>query len=234
MSYGSPSMPLDSTMTLTMSTGTLVSKGKPPVVQHDLVCLPAFAAKVEGRTSVAQEFHVPGTQCRQTERSVRPRVFLVADAHERFLEQRDDNGKNFLPGQSRQCAIVFQPATQSRQSLTEFDHARKLAVVTRLTPARVVSILLASPRVAAGRLQMPSRLRANPDVGVSRRNRQHPDAIEHAFRMDRSPVRSDIAKAPAASLPRDAGLRVVHIEKTTGTRVTARLRDRLRLIIHHD
>ena len=43
---------------------------------------------------------------------------------------------------------------------------------------RVIAVLLAAARVAAGRLQVAEGVRADPDIGPRRRNRQRPDALE--------------------------------------------------------
>src|SRR5262249_18478836 len=53
--------------------------------------------------------------------------------------------------------------------------------------------------IASGRLQMPVRVRADPDAGPRRRDRQRADPVEHRAFVNRPPARIDIADAPLAA-----------------------------------
>ena len=62
--------------------------------------------------------------------------------------------------------------------------ARTSPTSRRAPVAGVVAVLLAAPRVAAGRLEVAVRVRADPDVGPGRRDRERPDPVERLVVAD--------------------------------------------------
>ena len=82
---------------------------------------------------------------------------------------------------------------------------------------RVVAVLLAPARVAAGRLQVAVGLRADPDVGPRRRDRERADAPDHRGIAERPAVRQSIAEAFAAPDARDARGVVAHRHESADT-----------------
>ena len=152
--------------------------GKPLVVDGDLVLGAALAAEPEQQAAVADELHVAVAQRRQAIAVVVARVLGVADAHARRVEQADDDREDLFPGQSGQREVAAQAPAQPRQSFAECRHALELGAVAEQPPLRMVAILLSAACVASGRLQVPVRLAADPDVFVSGRDRKARDALE--------------------------------------------------------
>ncbi len=123
----------------------------------------ALAAEFEphGR---AVDLRVLLTQRREAERLVVPRILLVADANERLLEQLHDGGKDLFARQAGAAHVGGRARANARQGLSERDQAAVFHFVAHLSPSRVITILLASARIAAGRLQVAVRIRADPNV----------------------------------------------------------------------
>src|SRR5215470_3874603 len=65
----------------------------------------------------------------------------------------------------------------ARERLRERDEAAVLHFVTDLAPTRVITILFAAARVATGRLQVASRISADPDIGPGRRDHQRSNSF---------------------------------------------------------
>jgi hypothetical protein len=70
--------------------------------------------------------------------------------------------------------------TFSPQCLAEAPHARVFVVVTRAAEGRVVSILLATARIAPGGQLVTPRIGADPDILVSRRHGKPRDPVTRA------------------------------------------------------
>jgi hypothetical protein len=198
------------------------------IVEHQLLDTPALALEREERAAVLQELHVAIAQRGQPVGFVGARVLFVADAQQRLVEQPHDGRKHFVLRQPRQREVLLQAPTQPRQLRAELAHARELAVITGLTPLRVITILLALPRIAARRLQVPARLAANPHVGVRGRDRELPDAVERARCGHWPAICAEILEVSAAALAPDAGLGVGNVDQAAGARVPACLNDRRR------
>src|SRR6516165_5306182 len=64
----------------------------------------------------------------------------------------------------------------------------------------MITILLASARIAAGRLDVPVGYGANPHVGPGRRNGKRADAVEHLPVRERAALRTQVGKS-LAGLP---------------------------------
>jgi len=156
------------------------------VLQHA-----AFRAKVE-RHSLAAHLYVMIPERRQAVRMIRPRVLVVADTDQRLLEQADDGGEDALAGERRPFHVGRHPAANARQRRAELDEMVVLRFITRGAPRGVVAVLLASARVAAGRLNVTVVGRTNPDVRPRRRNRECVDAIERRRVADHATRGGDV------------------------------------------
>src|SRR5439155_18702208 len=184
---------------------------EPGVPQADAMLDPALAAEHEAHRR-AVDRRVLFAHRRQAGRSILPRVFLVADANERLLEELDDSREHFLARQASAFQIGVGARADARQRARERDETAVLRFVAHFAPARMVAVLLAAARVAAGRLQMAGRDRANPDVGPRGRDRERFDALQLDAIGDGPAGRADVAKT---ILPADAANaahpRVVHV-----------------------
>src|SRR5579864_8323268 len=91
----------------------------------------------------------------------------------------------------------------ARQGFSEGQHAVVLDRVANLSPPLVIAILLSSAGVAAGRLDMPSGARADPDVGPGWWDDQALDALQRLLIPDGLPmgiqVGNRLARPPAAN-----------------------------------
>ena len=85
----------------------------------------------------------------------------------------------------------------------EVDQPVELGVVASCPPAHVVAVLLATPRVAAGRLEVAVRARADPHVGPRRRDGQAPDPLERVWIADEPTIGVAIGEAPPGPAARD-------------------------------
>src|SRR5205807_4821419 len=107
----------------------------------------------------------------------RPRVLLVADPRERGLQQPDHRGEDLLARQPGEAQVVLDPLADPREGGGEGEQAVVFRLVARLAPARVVAVLLAALRVPAGRLEMPARTGADPDVRPGGRDGERLDTV---------------------------------------------------------
>src|SRR5690606_20459249 len=74
------------------------------------------------------------------------------------------------------AAIYARSLHDALPIFAEGQHAVALGSVSHFAPMRMVAVLLASPGIASGRLQMAPGIGADPDVTISRGNGQGIDA----------------------------------------------------------
>jgi hypothetical protein len=74
--------------------------------------------------------------------------------------------------------IPRNPGSNFRQAFTEQNHAMVLRAIECFSPARVVAVLFATSCIPAYRLDMPVRVRGNPDIGPCWRDGQAPNTLE--------------------------------------------------------
>src|SRR5262249_43971302 len=121
------------------------------VLKIDRMLHAALPAKLEpdGR---ALDLRVLVAHGRQADGTVLLRVLLVADANEGFFEQLDHRGKHLFTGEAPPFQVGVGPPADSGQGAGESDELAVFHFVADVTPARVIPILFAAARVAAGRL----------------------------------------------------------------------------------
>src|SRR5690606_30094895 len=113
---------------------------------------------------------------------------------------------------------------QARQRGAEAHDVVELPRSADPGPVRVVTVLLAAARVAAGRLQVPARRPADPDIRPGRRDRQAADALERRGVAHRLSVASDVAEAATCAPPPDAGRGISDVPQARFACVPARMR----------
>ena len=113
-----------------------------------------------------------------------------------------DRGEHLLPRQAAKGEIVREPGAHLGEGAGEREQAIELRLVARGAPLRVVAVLLAAARVAAGRKDVSARVRADPHVRPGRRNRDRGDALPLLGVADRRAVRVPIRES--ASRPAGA------------------------------
>src|SRR5437762_1123891 len=125
--------------------------------------LPALPAETEAHARASYDDMLVA-QRREAVAAVLFRVFLVADANERDLEQPDDRGDDLVSGDLAAAQIAVDALPYLRQGIREIKDAFVLRLFADLTEAVVIAVLLATLRIATRRLQMPARVRGDPDV----------------------------------------------------------------------
>jgi hypothetical protein len=166
------------------------------ILRVDAVYAAALAAKPEAQRSAADS-NVVGLHRREPVRVVLLGIFFVADTDHRRFEQRNDGRENLLARQPGSREIADDRSPNSRQRLGEGQHPVELRLIANLAPARMVPVLLASARVAAGRLEMPVLIGRNPDVGIGRRDSELANSSHIAIVGQRFAVEPEVREAAA-------------------------------------
>src|SRR5688572_26664806 len=119
-----------------------------PIAQVDVMFLAALALEVKVDLR-ALDLDVITVQRGQSVRAIFARVFIVADANQRGLEQPHDRRQDFLARQSRSAQISLDAGAQPGQRFAERQQTLELRLVAQLAPALVIAILLAPALVAS-------------------------------------------------------------------------------------
>ena len=187
---------------------------QPPVADRQLLLLAALADErepdlgtVEGDVLVADRRKPVG--------AVLSRVRGVADADQRLVEQADAQREHAFAAEAGCAQVRLDAGAEARQHLPEADHPAELDPVAVGRPVGVIAVLLAAPRVAARRLEVPVGSRADPDVLPGRGEHQRLDAgadgVRHQF-----PIRLPVREPRPAPRARDAGAGVVDVAEGVG------------------
>ena len=134
------------------------------------------------------------------------------------VEQAHDHRQHLVARQPGQREVAAQSPPQLRERFAERDHAVELRVVAQHAPLRVIAVLLAPPRVAAGRLQMSVRVRADPHAFVCGRNGETGNALQRGAVPDGTSVGMAIDKAVARAHADDPRLGIADIDESGRSR----------------
>src|SRR4051794_8356712 len=197
---------------------------KARLLERDAVLDAALAAKSKGKT-LAVDAHVPAAQRGEAEGLVLARVLVVAHADERAIQQPHHRGKELAARMVRGAQIVLDAIAQQRQHLAELEHMPELRVVARVAVGGVIAVLLATARVARGRLNVAVGIGTDPDLAPGRRDRERVDPLALAPIDDAHAVRQIIGPAAADALARDAALVVGDVAQPGARRGGAAMRD---------
>ena len=167
--------------------------------------------------SVAVELDVTVAQCRQPERSVLARVFVVPHPDGRDVEEANHGGDNPFPTERAATHVAVDAPPDTRQRPGERREPVVLGLIAHLPPSRVVAVLLAPPGVSAGRLDVAVRRPADPDIRP-RRDGERLDPRPLAAVGDRPAGRIQVLEAAAPPAPGDPRLVVGHVAKAGGAR----------------
>src|SRR6185437_2408679 len=159
----------------------------------------------------ARDPHVAVAQGGQSEGVVLRGVLRVAHPRERVFHQAHDGGEDLLPRQVRQTEIGGDAAADRRQRLAELEHVLVFRFIPGVSPARVVAILFAPPRVPSRGLEMPILEGADPYVGPCWRNGQSPDAGQLRGIPDYLPLRASIGEASSTPVTGDPRLPIADV-----------------------
>src|ERR1051325_72412 len=145
-----------------------------------------------------------------------PNVLRVSDADGRRVQQADDCGEHPLAGQAGKPKVAGHPGPQPRKRPADGGHPPILRLVSRVPPPVVVAVLLPSPGVAAGGLEVAVGNGADPDVRPCGRNGQGADPGERFRRPDPATARTEVYEAVALPFAPDAGRRIADVAQTGG------------------
>src|SRR4051812_17503898 len=109
--------------------------------------------------------------------------------------------------------MLFDLGPDRRQSLGELHHVLVFGAFANFAKGSVVAVLLSTPCISPGCLQVPVALRAYPDVRPSRRNRKFTNAFENGAVLNPRARNSEICKPRAAFLSADAGFHIADIDQ---------------------
>src|SRR5207249_9787278 len=98
------------------------------------------------------------------------------------------------PSAALTSQITHDAPPEAGQDLSEAGHAVEFVGVTGLAPARVIAMLLATPGVPPGCLQVAARAGRDPDVIPRGRNRKRPNPVQGGEVPDALAVGSDVLK----------------------------------------
>jgi hypothetical protein len=95
-------------------------------------------------------------------------IFLIADPNMLGVEKADDGRENRFFREFASLEILLDPPAKPLQGLPEFKQSLVFRAVSLGPEIGVISILCASSRIDAGRLQMTVRVGAKPCIGIGR------------------------------------------------------------------
>ena len=150
--------------------------------------------------------HVARAQRRQPEAAVVAAIALVADAHERAVEQANHRGQQLARAAVPVARGRARPRAGSRAAARRSPRADGTCAVALRAPLRVIAVLQAAACVAAGRLQMTLRIGADPDGRPCGRDRERPDPREDFGAAYRPPAVVDVAKRVGRALAAPTGI----------------------------
>ena len=111
------------------------------------------------------------------------------------FEQPDDGGEDFCPRQTGLADVLFDARPDGGEHAAEDQHLRIFRLVPRLSPFRMVAVLLAAAGVAADGLQVAVAVGADPDILVGGRDRELADAGDFLLVGDFRAVRLEELEA---------------------------------------
>jgi hypothetical protein len=151
---------------------------------------------------------------RQPERIVRSDVFLVADPHQRLIEEHHDAGQHLLAAEAGAGEVPGDGAADAGQRAAEPPQVFELLAVPPLAEPGVIEVLLSPAGIASGGLQVPVTMRTDPNVLPGGWNDELLNAGQHAGRADRLTARVHVLKRLARADAADAKLLVADIHQS--------------------
>ena len=140
------------------------------------------------------------------------RVLIIAHADQRSIEQLHDSRQDFLARDTRKSQVAPNSCADTRQRPGKIWKALELREIAMTSPGVMISILLATAGIPAGRLNMAVRGWRNPNTRPSRRDNQRPNSVKVAgFAQQPLAVRQNINKSLSASDAANTRYRVAKI-----------------------
>ena len=140
-------------------------------------------------------------------------IMFIAHAQLGEVEQADDGGDGAVLAQAALGQIAVETRPQLGQGAAEIGAAGIFLRLARGAEIGVVAILLASPVVIAGRLDMAEGRGAEPAVAISGRQGNGVQPVDLVPVRDARAIAIIISPAPLECAPRDAGMSVVRMNE---------------------
>src|SRR5207247_631470 len=153
----------------------------------------------------ALDLDVTVAQRGEPEGAVLADVLVVAHADQRLVEQHHHGGEDLAPREIPRAQIALHALADLGEGLAELEHAAEFRLVARLAVQGMVAVLLAAARIARSRLDVPFGVRAYPDVGPGRGNRERVDPLALGLARDALALRPVVSPALSRTLAPDAG-----------------------------
>ena len=151
--------------------------GHAPVPGVHLVGDPALAGEHEGDLG-SRDARVPVPEGREAVGAVVTRVFVVADADERRLQQLGDGRQHLVARDAGEREVGVDALPHRREGVGERGQAVELHPVAERGPVGVVAVLEPTPLVAPHGLEVGVGVVADAHVGPGRRDHDGADAFE--------------------------------------------------------
>ena len=162
------------------------------VIDRNFMFGATLATKFEHHPPATDKAHVAVTQGGQAIARIGPSVFSVTNAKPRRIENADHDRKYLVPRQFFHRKIDPEATTETRQRISERQHALEFRAVARGSPLEMVAVLFSTSGIATRRLQVTARICADPDVLVSGRDGEASDSQQDFRIADRAIVRTHI------------------------------------------
>ncbi len=181
-----------------------------PVAHRERPLLAALARELETNLG-AFDRDVVAFESGQPIALIVSRIFVIADADQRRLQKMHDRRQNLLARQPAQAHVLSDRRPDRRQRRGEFEQVLVFRLLARLAIFGVILVLLAPFGVAAGRLNVPVRCRADPDVGPCRRDDERAYAFQRVGVRDPPALRIEVDEALARAPAPDCWPAVAHV-----------------------
>ena len=146
---------------------------------------------------------------RDAVRAVLLRVVLGADAEEAAVEESHRAREHALPREPAPGEVLLRRPADTRQRARKPQHLVELLLVAPGPPLLVVEVLPPAGRIGSDRLDVPERVRTDPDVLPGRRDDELADALEDLLVLDPLAVLVQVLEAAASPAAEDSGPRAV-------------------------
>jgi hypothetical protein len=107
-----------------------------------------------------------------------PNVLFVAHAQRALIQEANDCGENFFPGQPGLTQMAGNGFANRWENFSKIEHAIELIFGLQLAPSFVVAVLFAAFDIQTHGLEMAFGIGTDSHFAPGRRNREFFDALE--------------------------------------------------------
>lgn len=204
--------------------------GDTPVANAETPLFSTFALEAEAKFGPVNR-DMPVLERRQPVALILFCVVGVADADHGRFQQSHDCREHLLARQTAKAEMFVDFAADLGKRLRELEHMLIFCAVAHFAEACVISVLLSAPGIATRGLDVTIGTRANPNIGIGRRDCELPDAREGLGIAHRFAVPVDIAEAFAMTQSPYSWLVVVDVNQPCALGGLVGVYDRTTLVL---